>query len=561
DEGLRLVEREPGGDDAHERTLANILGAYDEACERAGLVDFAELLLRSTRLFLEHGEIAAQYRMRFRHILVDEFQDTNTVQYLWLRAIAGDDIRPFIVADDDQSIYGWRGARVGNLKRFQHDYAPVTILRLEQNYRSTGNILAAANAVIAKNRERLGKTLWTAGAQGAPIELYAASDERDEAQHLVARIERWIADGGSVEDAAVLYRSNAQSRVFEETLIARGIPYRVYGGLRFFERAEIKDALAYLRLALRREDDAAFERIVNVPARGIGAQTLAAIRTHARARRLSLWDASRELAAGGSLAGRARSALAGFAVLIERIGAQTGEGRLGETVEFAIAASGLAEHYRSQGSEGGEMRVENLAELVSAANEFAADPDLDPLAAFLAQAALEAGDTQAGEWTRAAKLMTLHSAKGLEFPLVLICGLEEGLFPHQKSVETPAGIEEERRLFYVGVTRAREQLLLSYAERRHLHGQVYYSRPSRFLAELPEDGIEETGPRRLARAAGDEAASAALELGRRVHHPVFGEGVVLEQAGDGAHLRIKVAFENGGAKWLVAAFARLEVLA
>ncbi|MGH8162525.1 MAG: 3'-5' exonuclease, partial [Gammaproteobacteria bacterium] len=561
DEGQRLSEIQGGGD-ARERTLASILAAYDETCERAGLVDFAELLLRSTRLLTDNADIAEQYRVRFRHLLVDEFQDTNTVQYLWVRALAGTEIRPFIVGDDDQSIYGWRGAQVENLKRFQHDYAPVALFRLEQNYRSTGRILAAANAVIARNHSRLGKTLWTAGNEGAPLALYAASDERDEANYIVARIERWIAEGGAAGDAAVLYRSNAQSRNFEETLIARGLPYRVYGGLRFFERAEIKDALAYLRLAARREDDAALERIVNVPARGIGARTLDAVRAHARRERLPLWQALVAIARSQTeLNARARGALTSFARLIEHIAEGIAARELDDAVEFTIDASGLAAHHGAEGGEIGEARVENLAELVTAAGEFAPEPDVEPLAAFLAQAALEAGDAQAGDWANAVKLMTLHSAKGLEFPLVVIAGLEEGLFPHAKSVETPTGLEEERRLFYVGMTRAREQLLLSYAERRRLHGQTHYSRPSRFLAELPEDGIEELGPRRTAHGAlrFDESASP-LALGRRVRHASFGEGVVLEQEGDGARLRIKVAFADAGVKWLMANYARLEAL-
>ncbi|MGH8225319.1 MAG: DNA helicase II [Gammaproteobacteria bacterium] len=561
DEGRRLAEAQ-GGNDGRERTLTSILAAYDETCERAGLVDFAELILRSARLFMDNAEIAAQYHARFRHLLVDEFQDTNTVQYLWLRALAGDAIKPFIVADDDQSIYGWRGAQVGNLKRFQHDYAPVEIVRLEQNYRSTGHILAAANAVIAKNSERLGKTLWTAGNEGAPIELYAASDERDEARHIVARIERWIADGGSAGDAAVLYRSNAQSRVFEETLIARGIPYRVYGGLRFFERAEIKDALAYLRLAARREDDAALERIVNLPARGIGDRTLEVVRARARRERIPLWQALVALVrAEDELAARARGALAGFVTLIERIAEGVATRELGAAMEFTITESGLAAHHGAEGGELAEARMENLTELVTAATEFAPDPGLAPIEAFLAQAALESGDTQSGDWANAAKLMTLHSAKGLEFPLVAVAGLEEGLFPHARSTETPKGLEEERRLFYVGMTRAREQLLLAHAERRHLHGQVHYSRPSRFLAELPEESVEEVGPRRGARTAVGGGEHGALALGRRVRHAVFGEGVVLEHEGDGARLRVKVVFEDVGVKWLVANYARLEVLA
>ncbi|MDN5863809.1 MAG: DNA helicase II [Gammaproteobacteria bacterium] len=560
DEGRRLLEVQ-SGNDPRERTLAKILAAYDEACERAGLVDFAELLLRATRMLTDNPDIAERYAARFRHILVDEFQDTNTVQYLWVRALAGQAIKPFIVGDDDQSIYGWRGAQVENLQRFQHDYGPVKVVRLEQNYRSTGHILSAANAVIAKNSRRMGKNLWTEGVDGPPIALYAASDERDEASHIVARIERWIADGGTAGDAAVLYRSNAQSRMFEETLIARGIPYRVYGGLRFFERAEIKDALAYLRLAIHRGDDVAFERIVNVPARGIGQRSMETLRTHARRARTSLWEAAGELARETSeLSGRARNALANFIQLAGRMSEEVARRDLGEAVEYAIGASGLDKHHGAEGGEIAQGRLENLAELVNAARDFSPDDDLEPLESFLARAALEAGDNQAAEWANAAKLMTLHSAKGLEFPLVAIAGLEEGLFPHAKSIEAPKGLEEERRLFYVGMTRAREQLLLTHAERRRLHGQLHYSRPSRFLAELPEENIEEIGPRRGMRQPRENGTSDAARLGRRVRHASFGEGVILEQEGDGARMRLKIAFADAGVKWLVAHYARLEML-
>lgn len=560
DEGRRLDEREAGHDE-HGRTVDAILAAYQETCERGGLVDFAELILRTVRLFTADNGIAARYHDRFRHLLVDEFQDTNTTQYLWVRALAGETIRPFVVGDDDQSIYGWRGAQIGNMDRFQHDYAPVRIVRLEQNYRSTGHILGAANAVIAKNSERLGKTLWTAGNTGAPIELYAAGDERDEALHAVARIERWIADGGNASEAAILYRSNAQSRIFEEILIARGIPYRVYGGQRFFDRMEIKDALAYLRLVANRNDDLAFERIVNTPTRGIGATTLQKLRLRARARHLSLWEACREMAVeSDELTARARNALANFIRLIEQLADATRECELGTAMETLIAHSGLADHHGSEGGELGAARLENLAELVNAASEFAPEGELAPIDAFLAQTALEAGEAQADEWKSFVKLMTLHSAKGLEFPLVLIAGIEEGLFPHQKSIDAPARLEEERRLFYVGMTRARTQLVLSWAELRHLHGQTMYARPSRFLAELPEDTYEEIGPRRLTRGKESTMDEGGVALGRQVRHATFGEGVILDSEGDGPRLRLKIAFENGGTKWLLASVARLQML-
>ena len=560
DEGRRLDEREPGHDQ-HARTIDNILAAYQEACGRGGLVDFAELILRTVRLFTDNPAIAERYRSRFKHILVDEFQDTNTTQYLWVRAIAGDAIKPFIVGDDDQSIYGWRGAKVGNMERFQHDYAPVQIVRLEQNYRSTGHILNAANAVIARNSERLGKNLWTAGETGMPIEIYAAGDDRDEALHAIARIERWIADGGSASDAAILYRSNAQSRIFEEILIARGIPYRVYGGQRFFDRAEIKDALAYLRLVNNRHDDTAFDRIVNTPTRGIGATTLQKLRVHARERRQSLWLSCSDMARDeGDLNGRARNALANFMRLIESLDDATREHPLSEAIETLITQSGLVDHHGSEGGELGTARVENLEELVNAASEFTPEPDLSPVESFLAQAALEAGEAQADEWKSFVRLMTLHSAKGLEFPLVIIAGMEEGLFPHQKSVDAPGRLEEERRLFYVGMTRARKQLVLSWAEMRRLHGQTIYSRPSRFLTELPEETYEEIGPRRMTSSGKGGDREQEIQLGRRVRHPSFGEGVILDSEGDGPRLRLKVAFENGGTKWLLASVARLDVI-
>ncbi|MDN5865593.1 MAG: ATP-binding domain-containing protein, partial [Gammaproteobacteria bacterium] len=405
------------------------------------------------------------------------------------------------------------------------------------------------------------KNLWTDGAEGLPISLYAASDERDEAAHIVARIDRWIADGGTAGDAAVLYRSNAQSRIFEEVLIARGMPYCVYGGLRFFERAEIKDALAYLRLTLHRGDDVAFERIVNVPTRGIGQRTVEIVRTYARGERTSMWEAANELTRDDSeLSGRARNALANFTRLIEHMSVQMQSRELGDAMEYAIGASELDKHHGAEGGEIAQGRLENLAELVNAAGEFSPADDLEPLESFLAQAALEAGDNQAADWANAVKLMTLHSAKGLEFPLVAIAGLEEGLFPHVKSVETPKGLEEERRLFYVGMTRAREQLLLTNAERRRLHGQLRYSKPSRFLVELPEAHIEETGPRRSSRQTHEGGSADAARLGQRVHHASFGEGVILEQEGEGARARLKIAFADAGVKWLVTQYARLEIL-
>lgn len=565
DEGRNLEEIQEFSTEREARAIHYILAAYRDACERSNLVDFSDLLVRVTQLMQSHPEISSNYQSLFRHILVDEFQDTNTIQYQWLRAIAGAQLHPFVVGDDDQSIYGWRGARAENVRRFQHDYAPVTLVRLEQNYRSTRTILAAANSVISKNKQRLGKTLWTARNQGMPIELYGAADERDEAAHVVGRIQRWVVNGGNTGEAAILYRSNAQSRLFEELLIAHKIPYQVYGGLRFFERAEIKDALAYLRLLVSQDDDTAFERIINQPPRGIGSRTLQSIRVHAAQKQTSLWTSAVQLSEhGDSITGRPATALRNFLSLIRdlvnivetHLPEGTGDGnQLAVTIEEVISSSGLATYHGQSGDEQAQSRLENLTELVSAASSYTGEPGIPILTSFLSQAALEAGETQAGSTDRAVKLMSLHAAKGLEFPLVLITGLEEGLFPHQKSIETPIGLEEERRLFYVGLTRACSQLVLCYAEQRRLHGQSRYTRPSRFLSELPEDVVHQEGTRRLSVTQVEPTG-----LGKRVRHHSFGEGVVIDQEGEGPRLRIKVAFENGGTKWLVAAFAKLTIL-
>ncbi|HET7587066.1 MAG TPA: 3'-5' exonuclease, partial [Gammaproteobacteria bacterium] len=429
---------------------------------------------------------------------------------------------------------------------------------------STGHILNAANALIAHNSDRLGKNLWTAGQAGEPIHLYAAFNEQDEAAFVIERIKRWVAEGGLRREAAVLYRSNAQSRVFEEALMMAAVPYRVYGGVRFFERAEIKDALAYLRLIANRDDDASFERAVNQPARGIGARTLERLRAEARDERLSLWAAAGRLAE--TLPARAGNALQGFMALIEKLAVETEMLPLHEQVEHVVAASGLLDFYRQEKGERGEARVENLEELVNAARGFEPDAEFDvpPLTAFLTQAALEAGEGQADAGEDSVQLMTLHSAKGLEFPLVFIAGMEEGLFPHQRSAEDPEGLEEERRLAYVGMTRAMQTLYLSYAEQRRLHGRDTFGLPSRFLRELPAEEIEEVRPnlhvsRPLYRGA--EAAQPApggLNLGQRVRHPKFGEGVVLNCEGSGNQARVEVNFEGQGTKWLVVGYANLQ---
>ncbi len=568
DEGRRAAHIDPGGD-PFTAQMVKIYAAYEAACRRGGMVDFAELLLRAHELWLERPDILAHYRGRFGHLLVDEFQDTNTVQYAWLRLLAGDTGQVFAVGDDDQSIYGWRGAKMENVHRFRDEFADVRLVRLEQNYRSTGTILNAANGLIAHNADRLGKNLWTAGKQGEPIRLYAAFNELEEARFIAERIRDWEAQGGRRTEVALLYRSNAQSRVLEEALMQSGIPYRVYGGLRFFERAEIKDALAYLRLVSNRNDDPSFERVVNTPTRGIGDRTVQAIREQARAAGSSLWDAARELAQG-ALPARAANAVRGFLKLVDDMAGAVAGLELHEQAQHVIESAGLIAHFEKEKGEKGQQRIENLEELVGAARQFEveeglAEEGLGPLDAFLAHAALEAGEGQAEEWEECVQLMTLHSAKGLEFPLVFLCGLEEGLFPHQMSMNEPGRLEEERRLCYVGMTRAREQLYLTYAEARRLYGQEHYSRPSRFIGEIPAELVEEIRIRGSApqplyaqAAAADAAPSHGLRLGQHVVHPKFGDGVVLNYEGAGAQARVQVNFDAVGTKWLMMAYANLE---
>ncbi len=555
--------------DMQTRTYKRVYEVYEEACQRAGLVDFAELLLRSYELMRDNTNLRAHYQRRFRHVLVDEFQDTNSIQYAWLRLFADGEKNLFAVGDDDQSIYGWRGARVENILQFEKDYPGTHVIRLEQNYRSTGTILEAANAVIAHNEGRLGKNLWTEGEEGEPILLYTAYNEIDEARFVVDRIQAWVEAGGARHDAAVLYRSNAQSRVFEETLISAGVPYRVYGGLRFFERQEIKDALAYLRLMASPHDDNAFERIANVPTRGIGNKSLEAVRAQAKAAANSLWNAAGQLVQGAGLGSRGAGALGAFLALIERLRHETAGMDVPDQIEHVIEHSGLLEHYRKEKGEKGEARVENLRELISAGRNFQHDEadELDPLSAFLAHAALEAGEGQAEAWQDCVQLMSLHSAKGLEFPLVFLTGMEEGLFPHERSANEPGRLEEERRLCYVGMTRAMKQLYLTHAEVRRLYGSEYYASPSRFVGEIPEGLIQPVraaSPRWPTVAesasdyAGERATDAGMRLGSRVRHAKFGEGVVLNYEGQGAQARVQVHFEEAGSKWLVLAYANLQ---
>ena len=570
DEGRRPDHLDDDGD-FFQRQMIRLYREYEEACQRAGLVDFAELLLRSHELWLRRPDILGHYRERFRYILVDEFQDTNAIQYAWLRMLVSEHNRIFVVGDDDQSIYGWRGALVENLHTFQRDFAPTTLIRLEQNYRSTGNILAAANAVIARNASRLGKNLWTDGGGGEPLKLYAAFNEVDEARFVTERIrELTQEDSFRRSDIAVLYRTTAQSRAFEEALIQAGIPYRVYGGLRFFERAEIKDAMAYLRLIVNRHDDPSFERAVNQPPRGIGAKTMDGIRMHAQDFGSSLWQASVELLDGGRMPTRAASALRSFVGLIDETADKVAGASLSTTVDAVLDASRLLEYFRNSRDAKAQDRVENLEELANAARQFLRPDDeetLGELDAFLAHAALEAGDSQADAFEEGVQLMTLHSAKGLEFPVVFIGGLEEGLFPHAMSSEDPDRLEEERRLCYVGMTRAMRRLYLSHAESRRLHGSEHYPLPSRFLREIPSELLQEirarprvSRPFAAAARFGEAAADRGFCLGQRVVHPKFGEGVVLNAEGRGGAARIQVKFEDAGAKWLVVAYANLSPL-
>ena len=567
DEGHRPKHIKDDGDPTR-RQLIKIYQAYEEACQRAGVVDFAELLLRAYEVWRDNAALLQHYRTRFRHVLVDEFQDTNAIQYKWLMLLTGTGGLPFVVGDDDQSIYRWRGARVENLQHFRRDFPQAVLYKLEQNYRSTGTILKAANALISNNAGRLGKTLWTSGEDGERVKLYAAFNERDEADFVVNRIREWVSRGGARREAAVLYRSNAQSRVFEEAFLNARMPYRVYGGLRFFERAEIKDALAYLRLIASRADDTSFERVVNTPVRGIGAKTMDTVRDLARGQATSLWNAALSCMQGG-LPQRAALALQAFMALIDKLAREVEGMELHEQVDHVIQMGGLIEHFKKEKGERGEGRVENLLELVSAARGFSpeteAETELSPLESFLAHAVLESGEGQADPYDDCVQMMTLHSAKGLEFPVVFLAGMEDGLFPHQRSVADLAGLEEERRLCYVGMTRAMRQLYVTYAEQRRLYGVDTYGQPSRFISELPADLIEEVRPRLQVSRPVFVKRSASLEepppqnmrMGSRVRHSKFGDGVVLNFEGNGPHARIQVNFERQGTKWLMLSYANL----
>ena len=572
DEGIRarhMIETA----DLYQRQMLKIYKAYEELCDRSGLVDFAELLLRAHELLRDNQDILDFYQQRFKQVHVDEFQDTNTIQYAWLRLLTDGKDNLFVVGDDDQSIYGWRGAKIENIYSFQKHYPNHQVIKLEQNYRSTGTILKAANTIIANNAGRMGKELWTDTGDGDPCSLYAAFNEQDEAYFVVERIRAWISEGGARSDAAILYRSNAQSRQFEEKLMAAAISYRVYGGLRFFDRAEIKNALAYLRLIANRNDDASFERIINTPTRGIGTKTIDDIRHLARDQSLSLWAAAIVLINQRTMSQRATNALINFLELIKALTKETSDLELYEKVKFVVEKSGLIELYQKEKMDKGDEKVENLEELVNAARLFDFDREneegMSELDMFLTHAALESGDNQGDDFDDCVQLMTIHSAKGLEFKIVFLVGMEENLFPSQQSVDDVGRLEEERRLCYVGMTRAMQHLYLTYAESRRLYGRESYPRPSRFLREIPPELIQEVRIRATINhpitplnpaKKGSLETTGTYKLGQRVSHAKFGEGIVLQIEGIGAQERVQINFKAVGVKWLMLAYANLETL-
>lgn len=581
DDGLRAGNL-PNQRDMFDGIMQNIYLSYENACRQANVIDFAELLLRSYEVLRDNPELLAHYQARFEHILVDEFQDTNAIQYAWLRLLAGKKARVMIVGDDDQSIYGWRGARVGNIHLFSKDFPDNHVIRLEQNYRSTETILAAANAVIDNNTERLGKTLWTEGDKGEKVGVYAAFNELEEARFIVDKIQQWHDAYGEYKQCAILYRSNAQSRVLEDALIRLGIPYRVYGGQRFFERAEIKDVLAYLRIIQQPDDDVAFERVVNTPTRGIGERTIDVLREYARAETVSLWEATQHFTQNDFLAARARTALQGFVRIVEEMSAMADKLSLHELVDHISLHSGLLAMYQQEKGERGQSKVENVQELANASRQFVESWEGEQdnqnslrrmLQDFLTHAVLEAGETQADVFTDSVQLMTLHSSKGLEFPLVFLAGMEEGLFPHSRSAKGGDELEEERRLCYVGMTRAMQKLILTYAEIRRFHGQERYARASRFISEIPKELLQEIRPREQVNRPVTQRREnnyqqhnyhaspineTGYKLGQRVKHNKFGEGVVVACEGSGKGARVQVRFSDAGVKWLIVSFANLE---
>ncbi len=555
------------------QTHQQIYETYQHYCDRIGVVDFAEILLRTHELFLNNPSVLEHYQQRFKHIMVDEFQDTNTIQYAWLRLLSVDN-SVVVVGDDDQSIYGWRGAKIENILNFQQDFTDTQITRLEQNYRSTNVILQAANAIIEKNHQRLGKNLWTDLGEGELIDIYDASDEYDEAAFIANYLQQWYRtiDESSGEkqlkDIAILYRSNAQSRILEEVMIRNKIPYQIYGGQRFYERLEIKNVVAYLRLLVNENDDNALERVINVPPRGIGARSMEKIRDHARAMNQSLWQAVSSMVQRNMFSAKSHNALEDFMLLIQSLTGASKQLALHEVVEEVIARTDLKQFHASEGGERGAARVENIEELVNACHNFhSSDDNVSVLVQFLAEASLDAGDQQADSNQDAVQMMTLHSAKGLEFPLVILAGVENNLFPHMMA-EQEGNHEEERRLCYVGITRAMRKLLMSYAQSRRLHGQERYNGASIFIREIPSHllcrvrlGSSDTANSNASQAA-DKVVSQdeLLPIGQQVQHPVFGVGMIINYEGSGEHLRVEVNFDNEGSKWLIYAYARLQLV-
>ena len=568
DEGRRAAYVLTHGD-WFEDTLKEIYQRYEDICQQSGLVDFGELLLRAHELWLNDQSLLEHYQDRFTHVLVDEFQDINDIQYAWLKVLVGEKLSLTIVGDDDQSIYGWRGAKVENIQSFEHDYRDAHVVRLEQNYRSTSTILEAANAVIENNTGRLGKDLWTDGEKGDPIRLYAGFNEQDEARYIADEMSRLIESGVNPTEIALLYRSNAQSRVLEESLIHLQVPYRIYGGVRFYERMEIRNSVAYLRLILNKQDDASMERIMNVPPRGIGNKTVETLRILARDQGCSLWQAAEMSLANGVLAKRAANALEGFMDLIAQMEVQIFEfDDLGEMVKIVNHSSGMIEYHEKEKGEKGRARVENLNELISAAQSFSTELIFDTtgerLAQFISEASLDAGDAQADEFEDSVNLMTLHSAKGLEFEHVFLAGLEENLFPHKMSMGDPSGLQEERRLAYVGITRARKQLTLTYAESRRLYGNETFNTLSRFVREIPAPLVNEVRLRSTVSRPVDfglqqsmAMEDAGLTIGQRVSHGMFGEGIIVNGEGGGAQTRVTVAFDDGKERVLLVQHANL----
>ena len=571
DECLRSKDVEVT-DDYFTEKMVEIYKVYEELCERESLVDFGELLLRVYVLLKTNDQVLRHYQRRFSHILVDEFQDTNEVQYQFLKMLAASGSNFIAVGDDDQSIYGWRGAKSENINRFTNDYKNTEIIRLEQNYRSTSVILNAANEVIKNNQGRLGKELWTDQKEGEPISVYSAYNEDDEARFVVGSIQNWVAQGRNLDEVAILYRSNAQSRVLEEAILRESLPYKIYGGLRFYERAEIKNAMSYLKLVYGREDDAAFERVINIPPRGIGVKTIEIIRSKAMEGKTSLWKACQELLDNDGFTSRAAQSIEGFMNSFDTLESDTKDLQLWEIVDITIERSGLIEYHKKEAGEKGRTRVENLSELVGAAKDFEPDSfdelDESSLKMFIDHAALDAGETQASEHELAIQLMTLHSAKGLEFPLVFITGFEEGLFPHKLSIEDPNQLQEERRLCYVGMTRSMEKLFVTHAEMRNLYGSESFNPASRFLREIPEElTVEVRTGGNVSRSSNSklkgsringEVPETEFKLGQRVLHESFGEGVILNYEGEGSNARVEVNFDSSETKWLMVTYAKLQ---